>query len=96
MVAIKALLVSAVLATASYAKVLSMHAPETVQAGQNFTAVLSSRAYIQNWDDFGVSPRASLNIEDTILKNQVIWGLKKKGAISGAKDVGQEISYNNL
>jgi hypothetical protein len=56
MVSIKSILISsALLATSAFARVGSMTAQDTVQAGQNITAVLIPRGSLSNYDDFGVS-----------------------------------------
>ena len=56
MVSIKSFLVSSALAASALGRVVSMSAADTVQAGHNITATLRVTSYIQNWDDFGVSP----------------------------------------
>lgn len=44
---------AATLATAS-PMISALHTPQTVAAGDNITATLSTSIYIQNWEDFGI------------------------------------------
>lgn len=45
----------ALLITCSLGRVTNLIVPDTIQAGENLTAVLEITSYSQNWDDFGVS-----------------------------------------
>lgn len=50
----------AVLRATVLGRVSNLTVADTVQAGQNLTAVLEITSYSQNWDDFGVSLLLSL------------------------------------
>lgn len=57
MVSITSLLISlALVCPPVLGRVTNFTAPSTVKAGEDLTAVLEVRSYIQNWDDFGVRP----------------------------------------
>ncbi|EIW69589.1 hypothetical protein M231_04372 [Tremella mesenterica] len=37
-----------------FGKIASISAPSIIPAGKNFTVVIHTTSYIQNWDDFGI------------------------------------------